>query len=439
MFKRLLALEENPRCQACVAAQPCIRCRRSGRPVGMITDYGPVCNSCRVHFVKPQPCQMCGEVTSRLTRVSTANGDKQACSSCATADHRSCSACGRHRPCQEVGGGVWQCRKCIELGQVPCNSCHALMPAGLGNRCQACYWQERCKHGVSQLTELMTGVRAREAFASFGSWLVSEGLAKRGTLRLRQHVEFFVVLDAAGDEDWTSAFLLKLFGTAALRSYELPVRWLAQSGVELSDEDKAREADLRRVQKSAALVPAMTPAREVIDAFSDELLKRHAVGELTIRSVRLAMKPAAALLHLEDPLGRRLPGQPALDRYLRQVPGQRAAVSAFVSFLRANRGLELRIPSKPSAGSVEIRKSLEKQIAVLVAEVGDTPEVAKRWMSLALRYFHHLSVTEAKMVCAKATPVEVDEGIELSYEGRAYWIPRSPNLRLRHSPKDLPA
>lgn len=46
MFKRLLASQDDARCQACVAAMPCIRCRNVGRPLGKRTPQGPVCKSC---------------------------------------------------------------------------------------------------------------------------------------------------------------------------------------------------------------------------------------------------------------------------------------------------------------------------------------------------------------------------------------------------------
>jgi len=301
------------------------------------------------------------------------------------------------------------------------------MPAGCGKRCSQCYWVERCERGSTQLVELLKAKRVRDAFIAFAAWLQTQVSAQRSALRLRRHVEFFEMLDRAGGDTWTSEFLLKEFGTATLRKYELPVRWLRlQTGVALSEEDKSREADGRRVRNAISSMPEGTAARELLGAFQQELERRRAAGKLTERSMRLAFRPAAALLKVEDPQGSRPPSQSALEQYLKEVPGQRAALSTFVGFLKASQQIELRMPPKPAASSVLARKALEKQIAALMAQPVDAALVAKRWTSLALRYFHHLSASDANTVCNESTHQQGDSGTVLVYRGQEYWIPAEP-------------
>lgn len=425
MFKRLLRSEERPQCQACLAAQPCVRCARLGQPVGLMTEYGPACDSCRPYFLEPQPCEACGVPSQRLSRAAAEDGHKRVCPRCATKHHHTCAECRRYRPCEAGRDGKWRCQRCLDDGTVSCDTCTKPMPAGFGKRCGACYWRERGERSARQLVELMTTPRARDAFMAFSTWLLQDekGIERR-TRRLREHAQFFVALDRLADEPWTGEFLLKHFTTAALRQYELPVKWVEiHSGNALSDEDKRRAANLRRVREAGDRLAAGTLARQVIEAFAGELIKRHEAGQLSAQSARLALRPAISLLEQEDPDGRRLPGQAALESYLGKVPGQRAAVSTFLGFLKANHRLELRLPAKQTSSAA--RKRLEEQIATMVR---DQRPVDKRWIVLALRYFHHLSAAEAQAIHAAASSVDTSEGIELRTDSGVYWVPKRPVL-----------
>ena len=276
----------------------------------------------------------------------------------------------------------------------------------------------------------MTTPKVRDAFLSFAAWLLKDekGMERR-TRRLPEHAQFFVELDRlGGEESWTGEFLLNNFSTGSLRRYQLPVKWLeARNGAALSADDKRDAADLRRVREAVDRLPAGTLARQVADEFASELIQRHAAGELSAKSARMALRPAISLLEEEDPEGGRLPGQSALDAYLGKVPGQRAAVSTFLGFLRGKHNLDLRLPPKQSSSSAA-RKALEKQIAAMIQDQRPPAEVEKRWVLLALRYFHQLSAAEAKAIHAAASRVDTADGVELRLEDGVYWMPRHPGL-----------
>lgn len=430
MFKRLLRSEAQPRCQACIAALPCVRCRRIGQPVGAMTEFGPACASCRVYFLKPKPCELCSKASNRLSSVVTEEGTKQACPRCITKHHRSCADCRRYRPCKVSKDGKWRCRACIESGMVACGICMQPMPAGLGKRCEECYWRERLQRNAHQLVELISRPRVRDAFLSFSEWLfkADQDLQRRAR-RLKEYATFFVTLDRVEDEPWTGHFLLMHFGTAALRRYELPVRWLeTHNGVQLSHDEKVREADLRRVREADLQLPSKSFSRALLKDFASELIRRYNAGELSPRSARLAIRPAIDLLNLEDPSGSRLPQQATVDQYLARVPGQRAALSTFLGYLKASRALHLRLPAKPSATSSAARKALERRIATLILEPGQSGELSERWILLALRYFHRISSAAAKEITLNAVRNDTVDSLELQFEGRVYWIPKKPML-----------
>src|SRR3990167_6646886 len=60
-YERLAIFNEHARCRRCIAKAPCVRCSRTGKPVGLITEYGPACTSCANHYHTPKPCEGCGE------------------------------------------------------------------------------------------------------------------------------------------------------------------------------------------------------------------------------------------------------------------------------------------------------------------------------------------------------------------------------------------
>lgn len=263
---------------------------------------------------------------------------------------------------------------------------------------------------------------------AFAAWLPSQGYVNKAAAGLHKHVQFFELLDNTGDVAWTGDFLLKHLGPATLRKYELPMRWLqAERGLALPLEDKAREADARRVRKAVGSMPEGSVGREILEAFEAELARRRAAGKLSDLSMRLAFRPALVLLALEDADGARAPSQATLERYLANTPGQRAALSTFLGFLKASRGIELRLPPKQAGNSAAARKALEKQITALMAPSADAAQVAKRWTPLALRYLHHLSPAQAKEVAARAVAKEEGRGTVLSCDGHDYWIPREPS------------
>ena len=80
-FKKLPVSNPEAVCQACFAKRPCVRCERAGRPVGLITASGPVCNACRPWFIEAKTCERCSELTHRLSRVSRMFGSLQVCES----------------------------------------------------------------------------------------------------------------------------------------------------------------------------------------------------------------------------------------------------------------------------------------------------------------------------------------------------------------------
>lgn len=424
MFRRLLKAKANARCRTCVAAAPCVRCRRPGLPVHLMTSDGPVCGGCRPYFRNDEPCDACGALSRELRRVDTDLGEKRMCAKCAPSDHRSCAQCRRHRACTVGLDGKWRCALCTSKGKVPCPSCGASMPAGRGRRCEACYWLARTRALEAQLIELMEGRLARQAFTEFADWMRRTVDIKRAAHRLRAHAEFFAALDRLDEAAWSGPALLARFGPAGLRRFELPVRWLTECrGVRLDAKHKQASADTLRVASIVAEVPANTPAHNVISGFARELTSRVEAEKLQIRSMRMALRPAVDLLAVTDSGWQRMPSAHDLKRYLSRSPGQRAALSPFLRYLRQHHAVTLAPAAVVPDGRAR-QDQLERRIASMAMRPELTGEEQKLWYRLCLELFHGLNARAASRTASQAIAVELADGYSLKVDDLEYWLPK---------------
>ena len=92
-----------------------------------------------------------------------------------------------------------------------------------------------------------------------------------------------------------------------------------------------------------------------------------------MRSMRLALTPAADLLKTAAQRQRMPPDQTALDTFLREKPGQAAALSGFVSHLRRTRSAELTIPNRSARERDRARRNkLRPEMLALMQEADNT-------------------------------------------------------------------
>ncbi|MDP4078526.1 hypothetical protein QYL93_29245 [Acidovorax sp. A1169] len=304
------------------------------------------------------------------------------------------------------------------------------MPAGYGVRCMACYRRARCEAEALQLGELLSTQRARAAFAEFSAWAVAETEHVRLVKALALHVEFFLALEAHGDEPWSEGLLLRTFNASGLSLYKLPVRWLRESGLaEISLEAKIDNAERGRSIALVELTAPNTLARQLMQAFFDELDVKVKAGLLKRRSVRMALRPALTLLQTADPHGQLMPEQDSLDKLLEHAPGQRNAVSTFLGFLKAKHGVKLSTKESSAKPNTVRRRLLGEQLAALAKEPLRSAEFDQRWKVLAMAYFQKMTQARAKFLLKNGELEPQDGGYELRAETDVFWIPAPPAIR----------
>lgn len=171
------------------------------------------------------------------------------------------------------------------------------------------------------------------------------------------------------------------------------------------------------------IIKSGTTASTVLSEYERVLMARVAEGNLGNCSVRLALCPAVVLLILSADQGRDLSEQAALDCYLINAPGQKAAITGFVLFLnkKYSKNLMIRLDEQRAR---ESRKSrLEKNLIGLLSASTLDEAFKKNWFSISLASFHGLPHSVVRQLESEGIASQDSEGFSITWRGKAYWIP----------------
>ena len=426
-FARLPVRFPEAVCRTCERRRPCVRCGRISDSIGKLTPYGPACKPCAPYFREPEPCEACGEPSIRLSRKASLGHDLRVCEQCARSDHKTCEACRHHRPLTESPDGRMLCATCLEKGDIPCPKCRQPMPAGCGEKCWDCYWTEVAVKRIQmdQAAFRVPGMAKR--FTDFGDWLIQHVGEHKAALTIHKYLAFFLDIEHEWHDIPNYEALLGHFSAAGLRRSLLPMRWMEETGL-VTPDAAAREADSdrRRIEASLAKLPEGSRIRMILEGYRQYLMQRVATGTTTLRSVRLALSPAASLLAFADDMDCMPPDRKALDGFLHQAPGQRAALAGFVKYLREEQGADIALLKRDSGRAYRNRrKKLEAEMLALMREGVTDWKRGRRWLGVALAYFHDLPVKTGQNV--RDGDITADEsGMTVRVGGGSYWIPQ-PN------------
>lgn len=300
------------------------------------------------------------------------------------------------------------------------------MPAGRGSRCEACYWNALLQKRIAINSAAFVVPTMAAHFLEFGTWLGSHAGTSNAAITLHRYLPFFLEIEKRWARIPEYRTLLAEFGAQGLRKVLLPMQWMKECcGVQVDLEEKSRDTEQRRIDAMLTKLPSGSPESVLLRSYGDYLQGRYCAGESGIRAVRLALSPALALIEKTLSLKVFPPGQQEVHAYLKDVPGQRAAVTGFVNFLRERCGLAVAMP-KFSASSLEQarKRRLEKHLRLLLARYGESVEFQQAWIKWALEYFHRVKIS-AKLGVEFASAISFDdEGATVEVRERRYWIPR---------------
>jgi len=411
-------------CSKCEKDKPCARCGKTSYKIGKITLYGPVCKSCAPHFRQAASCEKCGSLSTRLTRVKRFSHDLRLCPKCARSDHGTCPLCRRYRFLIDLPNGQKLCKVCFEIGEIPCPSCNKLMPAGRGNICETCYWTKTCRKRMRLDQAAFTVAEMKSVFGEFVEWLIQQVGSNKAALKIHHYFPFFLDIEKQWQRVPTYSDMLSYFGAEVLRRNKLPMRWLQEKRKIEPDPVLQREdSEQRSIKTLLTSVPQGTICARYLMSYKDHLMMRLKTGRTSLRSVRLALKPAISLLLTNDPKCETLPNQATLDQYLLNVPGQKAAITGFINFLNNELGTDFVINVNRKRVEKRRKRQLEKKIIALMRERGNDKDLGftRKWLQIAMEYFHDVRVpVRSNLTWYKD---EQEEWITVIWNGQSYPIP----------------
>lgn len=422
---RLPERHPNAICSSCEKRKPCVRCGNERYRLGLMSEYGPVCMACARYFSEELVCSRCGSVSRHLSRVQRLGFDEPVCPRCARADHACCQACGRSRRLQDAPNGQKLCSRCLALGAIPCSKCGCPMPAGLGDTCTNCYWQQVFEQRL-HFNQGVLHPPVQELYQAFSRWLLGHCGAHRSSRLLARYLAFFESIQLLYiNESMSYQQLVKQFGADILRRHRLAVRWLIDSHGWVEDgSSRLEDSEARGIER--LLLGVSDPlANRLLVGYYQYLRTKHQQGGLSLRSVRLALTPAKKLLGQSLKAGRSIPDQKDLCAYISQYPGQKAAVHGFITYLNREQHAALDVRQVHQKKHKNQAKAvLEKRLAEMVQMSRSDKAFQNMWAITALAYFHGLSNVSIRQQIAKEGLEDDGDGLTFHHEGLAYWIPK---------------
>lgn len=412
-------------CNSCRMSQPCTRCGGAAAKNGANTGYGRVCQICyQGYFKAEKECFECGKFKRGVSRYAKLSHDQAVCVTCYQGHFRAtCPRCHKYRELVDTEEGM-ACQKCHDLGEISCESCDKLMPAGMGKRCDDCYWSQRLEHEVKINTYLLSSDLMRQSYTDFTKWFKTELDSKTATLKHNNYIDFFVRCDELWGKIPSYESLVQEFKPNGLREYLTALRWLIKTKQVVVDPDvKSQIAEKERIVNLLAKFDGKAP--HCISDYHNYLEQKLLLGKTSLKSIRLALQPAIDLCAQFRLKGSNTPNQEQIDGYLLIKQGQYNALYGFVMFLNRKYGSSL-VCIKPSKDAIlkANRKQLENQIIKFVSEnkvLSKDNEL--QWFQLGMIYFHGIKVSLSSLKNSQTQILGNKDMITLNYCGKQYSLP----------------
>lgn len=297
------------------------------------------------------------------------------------------------------------------------------MPAGRGNLCEACYWSKTCQARIQMDQAAFATPAMQSTFGEFGAWLEAQVGPNKAAITIHRYLPFFLAIEAEWQHTPTYMELLGHFTAEGLRRVRLPMQWFCIArGIEVDPLEREDDSERRRIQMLVSAFPNESQAGQMIVDYHNKLMEKQKSEQTALRSIRLALRPAVSLLLATDAQKPQLPDQPMLDRYLLDSPGQKAAITGFIHYLRAFHGLDLVIRTDTKKIQAAKRRKLEQAIIHMSQHPEEGNEFLWRWVSTGLEYFHKVKAN--KQTVRSATIATGSAGLRVAVNGQSYFLPR---------------
>lgn len=423
LFARLPKNDRNAICTKCETQKPCVRCKISGKPVGKITIYGVVCASCSPYFRPKQPCEICDQLSHRLTRVKRFGDSLRRCERCARADHRTCPNCHRYRKLIFINSQEL-CASCHSGELKPCKDCNTPIPIAYGQLCDNCYWKTQLSKRIVINQAMLSNQKLTIDLSNFAKWLAHHYGFKKASLDIAKYTLFFKKIE----KNWlyfpTYSELIQTLGADYLRCHKKLLLWLEAEKILTIDESlKKRMTEEYYIKKMIHDVPNASKIKPLILEYEKFLRKRADEKRTSIQTIRYSLTAAIALMKLSQLENNESPNQATIKKYLSKSPGQKASLTLFINFLKIRYRLKIQIPRTINTAHIK-KRNLEKKLIDLAKKYNSWGnQEYLHWYQYSLEFFHELKLPRKTIEIITIKTKNATEGIYIYYLKNKYFIP----------------
>lgn len=416
-------------CPECLRKQPCICCGKDAYKNGTNTADGRVCQSCKRYRLTPKKvCFECGVEKSNVRQYKIIGHNHEICVSCYR-KHSSeiCLCCHHyrsHKNMVETPNGR-KCRKCYEVGKMPCPNCQELMWAGVGKRCWDCYYSEKIKKEVVQNKFVFQSNVIKDEYISFVEWFGQNKGMEKAKKKHTNFVDFFARCDSIWSKIPSYQSLVQEFKPEGLRQYLTVLKWLTDTNRIVVDETlKEQVAEEERIESLIAKLGDSLPV--IVEEYLTYLKDRRERRKTTFKSVRTSFQPVVGIYEQFSLKEADTPSQKQIDIYLKKKRGQARNLYSFIVFLREKYQVELDCiaPDKRVTQKSKRKDSEDELMRLFNLPKPVQPKTMLKWLQVSMFYFHNqeISLTELKgMKVEEKTDLDM---LQLTYHGKNYSIPK---------------
>lgn len=381
---------------------PCIRCGKTKNKNRKITEQGPVCNSCARYFREPKKCKSCGTKKLDVANRNLNNGSTSLlCQSCfQRSEQVACSLCTRRR--QEFFYNFSKkhiCKNCLTLPPRYCKYCTIEIPAGSGHICRDCSYRRTLKRRMCYLRPLLNNEFQR-IFNEFSEWLVTRKDVHYTAIKIGYYFEFIYALNNLSSSLNRFPSYLDIVNNLAVaktRQYLLVTVFLSEiKAIKIDSKIKDEFSNLDMIDRYLNYFEPNSNFGRMINSYYDKLELKLKDGKTSIRSVRLSLTPAVNFLKNCMHYGFSQPSQKVLEGFLWSSPGQRAAITGFITFLIKNYHSKISlasIPKKIIFRRPYLSKKMLKQRFILILRESKEHNIPDgKLLRVAISYLHGIEI-----------------------------------------------
>nr|AFH57220.1 hypothetical protein [Acinetobacter baumannii] len=303
-----------------------------------------------------------------------------------------------------------------------------MIAAGCADLCDDCYWHQNLWNKFDQNQKVFESSDLKQQYENYIGWLEKKVGSHKAALYINKHTHFFIKTEI----DWNQSVptpkqLLVRLRSSGLRKFELVMQWLEEvHDIRIDMDNKKSCSERDQMEKLVQRILQPSLAYDVVLEYKNKLEEKIKRGETSIRSARLAVKPAVALMLSMEGESAQLPNLEHVKAYLAEYSGQAAALTGFINFLNENYGasIDLFKIKKSDFLKTKQKKKLEMELIALTQTDLNDSELILSWVRNGLRYFHQLPYIDALKIKTEMI-TEIEDGFTVVLNGQYYWLPKT--------------